>query len=322
VEKMQATVDSIEAPRIHVRASVSQPKSRGSRGTTADHLRALGGAASQLGTWLFWILVVAVLYFGWSIRDEGYLTAESGVGYALGIVGGTLMLLLLLYPLRKRMRSMRRWLHIRHWFRIHMLFGILGPVCILLHSGFRLGSMNGSVALLSMLLVAASGLVGRYFYSKIHYGLYGSRVNFEELKLSSEVGMLRVGFLLDFSPTLSKRVQSFHATAMAPSSNVLHGILRILLMGFWTRWVYFAISSRMDRALKMEAQRRGWKRKVRDKQGRIARRHLAGYLATARKVVELNFYERLFALWHVLHLPLFVMLVITGIGHVVAVHMY
>jgi hypothetical protein len=217
---------------------------------------------------------------------------------------------------------MRRWIHVRHWFRMHMIFGILGPVFIMLHSGFKLGSTNGTVALISMLMVAMSGFVGRYFYTKIHYGLYGRRANFDELKLSSEVGMLRVGFMFEYSPRLSKRVQSFHAAAMAPATSIVHGVIRVLLMGLWTRWVYLSILIRLNRALSREAQRRGWTPKVRDKQGRIAKRHLAGYLATARKVVELNFYERLFALWHILHLPLFVMLIITGIGHVVAVHMY
>jgi hypothetical protein len=318
---MQATATSIEAPRIRLRTSASSTRANASRGAAEKHSRA-GGAAATIGSWLFYGCVVAVLYLGWSVRDEGYLTAESGSGYALGIVGGSLMLLLLLYPLRKRVRAMRRWLPVRHWFRIHMLFGILGPVFILLHSGFRLGSTNGSVALVSMLIVAISGLIGKYFYSKIHYGLYGSRANFEELELSSKAGMLRIGLMLEFSPALSRRVQSFHTAAMASSKNVVHSILRILLMGLWTRWAYFSISLRLSHALEQEAQRQGWTRKMRDKQVRIARRHLSGYLSSARKIVELNFYERLFALWHVLHLPLFVMLVITGVGHIVAVHMY
>jgi hypothetical protein len=33
-------------------------------------------------------------------------------------------------------------------------------------------------------------------------------------------------------------------------------------------------------------------------------------------------YERLFALWHVVHIPFVYMLVISAIVHVVAVHMY
>jgi hypothetical protein len=33
-------------------------------------------------------------------------------------------------------------------------------------------------------------------------------------------------------------------------------------------------------------------------------------------------YQRLFGLWHVLHLPLIFMLFLAGIVHVVAVHVY
>ena len=40
------------------------------------------------------------------------------------------------------------------------------------------------------------------------------------------------------------------------------------------------------------------------------------------QVMEFESYERLFSLWHVLHLPLFFMLLIAGIVHVVAVHVY
>jgi hypothetical protein len=41
-----------------------------------------------------------------------------------------------------------------------------------------------------------------------------------------------------------------------------------------------------------------------------------------RRVAGFAFYERLFGLWHVLHVPLFVMLLVTAVAHVVAVHRY
>jgi hypothetical protein len=50
----------------------------------------------------------------------------------------------------------------------------------------------------------------------------------------------------------------------------------------------------------------------------LARRHID----LVRRIAELGTYERLFAFWHVLHLPLFFMLLVAGIAHVVAVHMY
>jgi hypothetical protein len=41
-----------------------------------------------------------------------------------------------------------------------------------------------------------------------------------------------------------------------------------------------------------------------------------------RKVAEFSFYERLFALWHVFHLPMFLLMVVAAIVHVLYVHMY
>src|SRR5262249_23263690 len=55
----------------------------------------------------FAAVVTAGLLYGWQNSDEGYLTPESGIGYALGIIGGSAMLLLLGYPLRKRLASLK-----------------------------------------------------------------------------------------------------------------------------------------------------------------------------------------------------------------------
>jgi hypothetical protein len=45
-------------------------------------------------------------------------------------------------------------------------------------------------------------------------------------------------------------------------------------------------------------------------------------LSATRRVVEFSSFERLFSLWHALHMPLFLMLLIAGVVHVVAVHVY
>jgi hypothetical protein len=50
--------------------------------------------------------------------------------------------------------------------------------------------------------------------------------------------------------------------------------------------------------------------------------HIGAHLASIRKVAEFRFYERFFAIWHVVHYPLFLMLVVSGVIHVIAVHMY
>ena len=96
---MQAPAKTLEAPRLRVRSPIAPTGSRHTRSTSGGRPQTGGKIASQYSGWLFWTLLTAVLYFGWSQRDEGYIVAESGLGYALGIVGGSLMLLLLLYHL-------------------------------------------------------------------------------------------------------------------------------------------------------------------------------------------------------------------------------
>jgi hypothetical protein len=53
-----------------------------------------------------------------------------------------------------------------------------------------------------------------------------------------------------------------------------------------------------------------------------AERYVEARLVAARRVAEFEPSERLFAAWHVLHMPLFLMLVVVGIVHVFAVHLY
>jgi hypothetical protein len=48
----------------------------------------------------------------------------------------------------------------------------------------------------------------------------------------------------------------------------------------------------------------------------------SSYLDSVRRAAEFAFYDRMLRLWHVLHLPLFFVLVATAIIHIVAVHMY
>ena len=75
--------------------------------------------------------------------------------------------------MRKRLASLKILGSVSAWSRIHMMLGVIGPALILLHANFKLGSLNSNVALLAMLTVAGSGLVGRYLYSRIHLAFTG-----------------------------------------------------------------------------------------------------------------------------------------------------
>jgi hypothetical protein len=278
--------------------------------------------ARRLGAPVFFMSAMLLMYAGWQNRGSVYLTPEQGAGYYLGIAGGTLMLLLLLYPLRKHLR----WMHclgpVRYWFRAHMLMGVLGPVCILYHCNFRLGSTNGNIALFSMLLVAGSGLVGRYFYTRIHYGLYGQKADLERLGSETVKIRSRMDMVFTIIPELQERLRKLEDRAMAHPQGLVSGVLRVFVIGFRTRWCWLVSGVRLQSAFAAMQRRRLITREQRWHYLRRARIYLRIHLGTVRKIAGFSFYERLFSLWHVLHLPLFIMLLVSGVVHVYAVHMY
>lgn len=264
-----------------------------------------------MSTWLFSIAVVVALLYGWQQRDEYYLTAEHGIGYALGIVGGSLMLLLLLYPLRKRLRFMNRWLPVRHWFRTHMIFGVIGPLCILYHCNFHLGAANSNIALLCMGLMVGSGLIGRYIYGKIHYGLYGERATLQELQKQMQASEQALRNQRDASlgNDAFERLRALEIFALQRRS-FFGNITRVLGIGRRVRAERKWFVAHLGKlAVQSET-----------KQQVLAK--IQTFLAVIKRIAGISFYERLFSLWHVLHMPIFFMLVITGLIHVYAVHLY
>ncbi|MEN8763795.1 MAG: hypothetical protein ABF290_15325 [Thiogranum sp.] len=263
-------------------------------------------------------LVTFLIYAGWQQRPEWPLTAESGTGYALGIIGGSLMLLLSLYPLRKHLRVMRRMGATKYWFRMHMLFGVLGPVCILFHTGFQLGSLNSNVALFCMIVVATSGLIGRYFYTRIHNGLYGRKASLQELRQHSSLIGETLVEKLKTTPWILKRIQRFERSVARNSTSLLGSLWTLVSLGIRTWFLYLLFRLASDAKKYSLSKDYTVKRRYRTH----LNHHIGAHLASIRKVAEFRFYERFFAIWHVLHYPLFLMLVVSGIVHVIAVHMY
>lgn len=284
-------------------------------------IAARGGGAGRWGVLTFSIVVLVAIRTGWQNRTTMLLDAESGLGYALGIVGSLLMLALLLYPLRKRARFMRHFGPVRHWFRAHMVLGILGPLCILFHASFQWGALNSNVALVCMLLVAGSGLAGRYIYTRIHHGLYGQRASLAELGQQAAAVWSQLTATTALPETLSLRLHRLEASALVAPRGLLDGALRAVVTAFAAPWHRYCARRELHRQL-YSGQTSIHEPKQRRVLYRRARQQVFAYIATVQKLSLLHFYERVFALWHVLHMPLFLMMLITGIVHVVFVHMY
>lgn len=292
-------------------------KPRATPRTTKEQAPLRSGA----GAMILAVLAVTMIYLGWQWRDAGYITAERGLGYGLGIVGGVLMTLLLLYPLRKKQVAFLRWGAVRYWFRMHMLFGVLGPLTILFHANFKLGAVNSNVALLSMLLVASSGVVGRYIYTRIHYGLYGARASLGSLQVRLAAAKGGFANLFRSIPEAADTLAQLESWLLRDRS----GVVRLLTFPWVVLRCWHArrrIVHLMHRKLLRHGNESAWPREKTRRAQRVAARFVASYIENLRRVAEISSYERLFSWWHVLHMPLFMMMLLAGIVHVVAVHMY
>jgi hypothetical protein len=228
---------------------------------------------------------------------------------------------LLLYPLRKRFRWLAFMGKMQLWFRAHMVLGLLGPVLILFHSNFKTGATNSNVALACMLLVSGSGLFGRYFYTKIHHGLYGNRATLNELRTAAERlqnQSTTVQFLPDLVSRLTAEERRMMKVSVTPGLNLfsplvlapMNLVAKIRLRNYI--WHELAKAAKTSLTLSQHRRRLTW----------LANDYVSRRLGAAGRVATFHAYERLFSLWHVLHLPLFFMLIIAGIVHVIAVHVY
>src|SRR3984893_14623325 len=271
---------------------------------------------------VLFVLVSVLLFLGWSTQTERYINPNRGVGYALGIIGGSLMLILLVYSLRKRWTWLKFLGSTPGWFRFHMVLGIAGPVCILYHSNFATGATNSNVALFSMLTVAGSGLIGRYIYARIHHGLYGRKLELGELRAGAD-GLRNLSSRISFLPELVTRIDTAEQRLLKAGPHLSFlGFAKptvVAIAAFRARWelhhyIRHSLYAGSRRSAVVAAEH---KRLWLPARGYVDRR-----LAATRRVASFEGYERLFSLWHALHIPLIFMMVIAAVIHVIAVHVY
>jgi len=235
-------------------------------------------------------------------HHPGYWTWKAGgtVGHKLGVVGSGMMILMLLYSVRKRVGALRRVGPLSRWLDAHIFLGVVGPLLVILHSSFK---VQGLVALSfwSMIVVASSGVLGRYLYLQIPRTRAGEALALEDLEtLDHELSeRLRTRFGLD-----GQQLADLDAATVTVSGRVglLGGMLRIVADDLRLRARLHSFARRcpsVPRALMGE-----FGRTLRQKA--IARRRL---LLWSRL-------HELFHYWHVLHKPFALVMYVFMFVHV------
>lgn len=268
---------------------------------------------------IFFILlpIILIAWIGWKVAHGQYYTSRSPFGFYLGVVGSLMMISAVMgYPLRKRLGFMQGWGAIKHWFRIHMFLGLAGPTLIVFHAAFQVRSPNAGIALLSMLLVVASGVIGRFIYSKIHFGLYGRRATLKALQVQLTNKTEETTSFLTAFPNMETWIHNFERSALKTNRPFPENALHVFGLGLWRKSLEFRCRREFHRAGNKKGPA-GFKGKAQE-----ATHQVSTYLREIQRVAQFKMYERFFSLWHVLHIPLIYILAASGIFHVIAVYMY
>jgi len=238
------------------------------------------------------------------------------------MTGGIFMLIAYGYALRKYVPFFRAAGRIKHWMKFHIFLGITGPILVMVHSTTHIGSVNGGMALISMLLVVLSGVIGRYIYARVHFGLYGQKAQLKEIQQYLWLRESNIRARLSLTPNITKSLQDYEQNVAVAPQNNRQALGKIVSIRFSSRRFYRKLSKELQAYLYETGKQRHLKRTELRKRAQYAKRMLRFYLQTLQKVVEYSAYERLLRAWRMVHVPLLYVLITSGIVHVIAVHMY
>jgi len=267
---------------------------------------------------LYTISILAVVYsllFGFDFYGTefierphhnlyGQLKPGGFLGHGYGIIGTAMMLLLLLYSLRKRTKVFGKIGSVSRWLDIHIYFGIVGPLLIVLHTSFKL---NGIVAVSfwSMVAVALSGVVGRYLYLQIPRGIRGNELNMQELEEIDNKLSFDILNSYEIEPDTLEILQAKILGNINPNRNAASLLLSLLFSDLFR----FVKNSRI-------------KKEIRKNIG-LPTTQVKEFIAITKKkalihrrVLLLDKVHKLFHYWHVIHKPFAIIMYLIMIVHV------
>jgi hypothetical protein len=186
------------------------------------------------------------------------------------------------------------------------------------------GSLNAAVAMFCMLLVSGSGTFGRFFYTKIHHGLYGRQASVNELRAEmQQTGDVKSVF--NFAPNIEKTLEEFSSRGDKYSKESGYGFITFVKVGFQASSLSRSLSKELHHHMQEQAREKNFNAQQMAGMEMMYvdyREKIIAYLRAVRDAAQFHTYERLFSWWHIFHIPLVYMMVFSAVYHVYAVHAY
>ena len=237
------------------------------------------------------------------------LLRPSGVvGQSAGILALLIFCFLWLYPLRKSYRWLAFTGSIARWLDIHILAAIGLPLLVAIHASWRFEGIVG-LGYYAMLVVCASGVVGRYLYVRIPRSQSGVVSSREEVAAERRTLITEIAAATGLDPFSVERTLA--VSGASESAGITRTLLHLLSDDI-TRW-------RLTRALRRRLRGAKGGRSL-DKA--LVKRVVAlasREISLAQQLRMLDATKRIFGYWHVLHRPFAVTALVAVLIHVAVV---
>jgi hypothetical protein len=234
-----------------------------------------------------------------------FLKPSGELGQTAGILAFLIFVFLWLYPLRKKWRALAWTGAIGRWLDVHVTTALGLPLLLTIHAAWRADGVIG-LGLGAMLMVCASGIVGRYLYVRIPRAKSGVELTREEVATARDAMIAELAAALGESPDEIRRQIEPPARA---SANSVWDVLSGLVMDDVRR-------ARRRRALAARWRTRpGVSKAVIHRAVALASREMA--LADQLRMLAAT--QRVFRYWHIAHMPFALTALIAVTVHVVVV---
>ncbi len=251
------------------------------------------------------------------IHDFGYLKhypviyePGKGIWHLTGWTGSGMMVVMMLYSIRKRVGMFRSTGSLRHWLSAHMFLGIMGPVLVTFHTTFK---FNGIIAtsFWSMIFTMVFGILGRYIYIQIPRTLAGTELrvmDIENMVLTTDSCLgefSKYVNVADLSRAIDSRVKN-------PEDA---GVIKTLLFMLKDDII---ISYRLHQLNIALRKNHHLPRNVRRQidillKSKAALTRRMNYLSTTHKILHY---------WHIFHIPLAIVMFLIMILHIVVYYLF
>ncbi len=237
------------------------------------------------------------------LRPSGY------IGQSAGLVAIVIFLFLWLYPIRKRARWLAWTGSVARWLDVHVLAALVLPLLVAIHAAWRFEGLIG-LGFWSMMVVWASGIVGRYLYARIPRSKAGIELTLEEIATRRQTLLEEIARSTGLDAQL---IEQALTPDRAPPRPGIWGTLARLVSDDLAR-------RHAGRRLRHLFQSGGSRRRKQDRVVltrvlRLARREMA--LTQQTRMLDAT--QAVFRFWHVLHRPVAIAALAAVVVHVAVV---